>query len=232
MDFSSLRGKVVVIIGASRGIGRATANLLAPYDVKLVLGARNVEHIDIDNALLLPVDVTDEQSVEMFLSKTRDHYSQIDVLINSAGIGMFDSLLESNTADFDRMIAVNLRGTYLACKHFGKVMKDQQKGQIINLVSIAGQIALPSNGGYTASKFGVMGLSKVLQAELRSEGVQVTSVLPGAVDSPFWNDTEMDVDTSNMIPVDSIAEYLLFLIRQPRHSVVDEMTIMPPGGIL
>lgn len=236
MDYSQIKGKVIVITGASRGIGRATANLLEKWDAKLVLGSRNITNLEMnlnsENVLTLQVDVRDEESVKHFVDKSIQVFGHVDVLINAAGIGMFASVLDSDTKDFDDMVAVNLRGTYLSCKYVGRQMKKQQDGQILNLVSIAGTTALAGGGGYSASKFGVMGLTKVLQAELRGEGIRITSVMPGAVDSTFWDDIELKPDRNKMVPVQSVAEHLAFLLCQSKRSVVDEITIMPPDGIL
>lgn len=236
MDLSPLKGKVIVITGASRGIGKATADILAKWNINLVLGARSINQLKTefhgDYVLLVPLDVTEEQSVQELVDLTIEKFGRIDVLINSAGTGTFANILDLETRDFDDMIAVNLRGTFLTCKYVGRVMKEQQDGQILNLVSVAGTTALPGNGGYSASKFGVQGLTKVLQAELRREGVRITAVIPGAIDSPFWDDSNFKLDKANMIPLTSIAEYLAFLLCQPKQSVVDEITIMPPNGIL
>src|SRR5690606_296539 len=147
-----------------------------------------------ENVLELPLDVTNEESVKSFYDKAIKHFGTVDVLINSAGVGVFESIIDSSTEDFDRMIEVNLRGTYLTCKYFGKHMDDNKSGHILNLVSIAGTTALQGCGGYSASKFGVMGLTKVLQAELRGKGVQVTSVVPGSVSSSFWDQIEPKPD--------------------------------------
>ncbi|WP_156291252.1 SDR family oxidoreductase [Oceanobacillus salinisoli] len=236
LNLSQLKNKVIVITGASRGIGKATAEALHKWDVKLVLGARSVKKLsnefNSENVLLIPLDVRDENSVQQFTEKAKEKFGRVDVLINTAGVGTFDSVLESKTEDFDDMLAVNLRGTYLTCKYFGRMMKEQQDGQILNFVSIAGTTALPGNGGYSASKFGVYGLTKVLQAELRREGIRITSVLPGSIDNSFWDDKDFDLDKSNMIPQDSIVEHISYLLCQPKNSVVDEITIMPPYGIL
>lgn len=227
-----LKGKTIVITGSSKGIGKEVASLIKQNGGNLVLGSRGNSEKVYENVLELSLDVTDEESVKTFYEHSIQKFGSIDVLINSAGVGVFTSLINSSTEDFDRMIAVNLRGTYLTCKYFGKHMAEKGNGQILNLVSIAGTTALPGCGGYSASKFGVMGLSKVLQAELRQKGVQVTSILPGAVSSSFWDTIEPTPDLSNMIPVETLAKHILFLINQPPGAYVDEMTIMPPLGIL
>lgn len=227
-----IKGKTIVITGSSKGIGKEVANLLKQKGANLLLGSRsNSESIE-DDVLKLQLDVMNEESVKRFFEKAVLHFGKIDVLINSAGFGKFENVLDSSTDDFDQMISVNLRGTYLICKYFGKQMVEQGNGHILNLVSIAGTTALPGCGGYSASKFGVLGLTKVLQAELRAKGVQVTSVLPGAVSSSFWDSIEPKPDLSNMIPPETVAKHLLYLIEQSTGAFVDEITIMPPLGVL
>lgn len=231
-NIEHLKGKSIAITGSSKGIGKETAELLKALDANLVLGSRSNTEAFHENVLELSLDVTNEQSVKEFYEKAVSHFGTIDVLINSAGLGMFTNIADSSTDDFDQMIAVNLRGTYLTCKYFGKHMAEQGNGQILNLVSIAGTTALPGCGGYSASKFGALGLTKVLQAELRHKGVQVTAVLPGSVSSSFWANIESKPDMANMIPTETVAKHLLYLINQPYGAFIDEITIMPPLGIL
>ena len=227
-----LKGKTVAITGSSRGIGKAAAEIIKQSGGNLVLGSRSNQEILHENVLELDLDVTNEDSVRQFYQKSVEQFGTVDVLINSAGVGVFSNLIDSSTEDFDQMISVNLRGTYLTCKYFGEHMAKNHAGQILNLVSIAGNTALPGCGGYSASKFGVMGLTKVLQAELRGRGVQVTAVIPGSVQSSFWNEINPKPDMSDMIPVESMARHLLYLIHQPPGAFIDEITIMPPLGIL
>ncbi|MGZ0052242.1 SDR family oxidoreductase [Brevibacillus gelatini] len=238
IDFRQLNGKTIAITGASKGIGKATAMLLDQLGANLVLGARNETELKAmasqmsTNPLVMSLDVTDESSVRRFADQAVFRYGKVDALINCAGVCVFHSSLTMDTEDFDRMIAVNLRGTFLSCKHFGQHMVQNHKGRMINVVSIAGTTALPGCGGYSASKFGVLGLTKVLQAELRGQGVQVTAVLPGAVHTPLWDSIEPKPDTSQMIPVDSLAKHIVYLLCQPDGAAIDEITIMPPLGIL
>lgn len=231
-EIQQLKGKTIVVIGASKGIGREVALQAKHLGANLVLGSRSQSNLSGNHILELPLDVRDEQSVQTFYEKAMQTFGNVDVLINSAGVGTFTSILESSTEDFDQMLAVNLRGAYLTCKYFGKQMVEQGNGQIINLVSIAGTTALPGNGGYSASKFGLLGFTRVLQAELRAKGVQVTSVIPGAVSSGFWDQINPKPDMDNMIPVETVAQHIMHLITQPTGAFVDEITIMPPLGIL
>jgi 3-oxoacyl-[acyl-carrier protein] reductase len=239
IDYAQLRGKTVAITGASRGIGRETARLLSKLGVYLVLGSRSIEDLKVletelssENLMTIPLDVTDENSVSSFCDHAIERFGKVDCLIHCAGTGIFKSVLELSADEFDLMISVNLRGTFLCSKYFGSHMLQQKNGVIINLVSIAGTTALPGCGGYSASKFGTLGLTKVLQAELRSSGIQVTAVLPGAVDTPFWDTIQNPPNRSSMIPADVLAQHLVYLLCLPKGSVVDELTIMPPLGVL
>ncbi|MFB5191911.1 SDR family oxidoreductase [Alicyclobacillus fastidiosus] len=241
IQFDSFKGKNIAISGASRGIGRETSKLLGSLGANLILGSRNeaeLKEVAVQveqaggHALPVHLDVTDEISVRDFSDAARREFGRVDTLINSAGTGRFSSVLDLSSEDFDQMISVNLKGTFLCCKYFGKQMVKQGFGHILNIVSIAGVVALPGGGGYSASKFGILGLSRVLQTELRSQGVQVTSVLPGAVNSTFWADIDPKPDLSSMIPLATLARHIVYLLSSHDGAFVDEMTIMPPLGIL
>jgi 3-oxoacyl-[acyl-carrier protein] reductase len=237
-DTKVLKGKNIAITGASKGIGREVAILLNNLGANLLLGSR--EEFEVSrliselgvNAFGIGLDVTDEDSVSDFTKWGIKALGEIDVLINCAGYGSFGSILDLPVEEFDRMINVNLRGAFLTSKYFGKHMVSKGSGRIINLVSIAGREAISGCSGYSASKFGVFGLSKVMQVELRSKGVYVTSVLPGAVNSSFWDSMEFTPDKSKMIPTDVIAKHIVSLLCQPEGAVVEEVVITPPLGVL
>jgi 3-oxoacyl-[acyl-carrier protein] reductase len=238
IDFGQLKGKTIAITGATQGIGQETARLLDELGANLVLGARSESNLHAFakqlkmNPLTLALDVSEEDSVREFVRQAVDRFGKIDALINSAGSGVFDSLLTLSSEDFDRMIAVNLKGTFLCCKYFGQHMVQNGEGKILNIVSIAGTTALPGCGGYSASKFGVLGMTRVLQAELRSKGIQVTAVLPGSVATPFWDKIDPKPDLAKMIPAAALAKHLVYLLVQSEGFFVDEITVMPPLGIL
>ncbi|WP_284036407.1 SDR family oxidoreductase [Neobacillus sp. 114] len=235
----TLRDKNIAITGATRGIGRASAALLSCLGANLLIGARNTEELREFSESMLPnkvvaqyLDVEDENSIKDFLNRGISSFGKIDALINCAGYGNFNSFLDLSTEDFDRMIAINLRGTFLTSKHFAKHMVENKSGQIININSIAGTTALEGCSGYSASKFGLLGLSRVMQQELRSKGVYVTSILPGSVKTSFWDHIPQHPDFNQMIPQETIARHIVSILCQPDGAVVDEVTIMPPLGIL
>ncbi|PYE48832.1 SDR family oxidoreductase [Paenibacillus barcinonensis] len=235
---SCFKGKVIAVTGASRGIGRETSLLLSQLGASLIVGSRSKQELDTlgkqlkGPMLSLQLDVTEESSVERFVEAGTAHFGSIDAVVHCAGLGTFAPLLETSTEDFDRMIAVNLRGSFLVNRTFGKHMADKGSGKIVNLISIAGKAALPGCGGYSASKYGLLGLSRVLQAELRGKGVEIISVLPGATVTPFWDGMESTPDLTGMIPVESLARHIVYLLTQQKGAYIDEITIMPVLGIL
>ncbi|WP_206919718.1 SDR family oxidoreductase [Alicyclobacillus suci] len=241
IHFDSFEGRTIAITGASRGIGRETAKWLGTLGANVALGARTEDELDEiatlveqsgGHALPMYLDVTDEQSVLQFRDACVEQFGRVDGLVNSAGVGTFAPVLELSTDAFEEMLSVNVKGTFLCAKYFAQQMVQQRSGHIVNISSIAGTVALPGGGGYSASKFGVIGLSRVLQVELRRSGVQVTSVLPGAVNSSFWDSLQDKPDMASMIPLSTLARHIIYLLSEQEGAFVDEVTIMPPFGIL
>jgi 3-oxoacyl-[acyl-carrier protein] reductase len=214
---------------------------LAHAGASVVLAARtqqNLEAVAQDitrnggTALVVPTDVRDEPQVERLVTTTHTRFGHVDILVTSAGGATFGPLTESRTEDWDAMININLRGTYLCCKHVLSVMLPQGRGHILNILSIASRTILPSSAGYTASKFGALGFTKVMAAEVRMHGIKVTAVIPGAVDTPLWEKSGGDLDRGKMLAPADIAVAMLGIITQPPNIYTDEIVLMPPLGIL
>jgi len=238
---SNLRNQVAIITGASSGIGRAVAFALAASGVSVSLAARSKQNLEIvahdlttrgGQALTIPTDVSNEAQVENLITQTYTQFGRLDILITSAGGASFGPIIESRTEDWDTMMNINLRGTYLCCKYALKVMIPQARGHILNVLSIASQAILPGSTGYTASKFGALGLTKVIAAEVRSLGIKVTAVIPGAVDTPLWDGSGSTLDRSKMLSPTDVADAMLHIIAQPPTIHTDEIVLMPPLGIL
>ncbi len=187
-----MKGTVVVVTGASRGIGRATSVLLAEKGAKLVLTSRDRSSLEklqdsIDaicsDSFVVPTDVRIEKDVKSLVTEILGKFGRIDALINNAGVGVFGPILQTNMADWERVIDTNLKGVYLCTRHFLPVMIKQGCGHIINVASQAGLYGLPRLAIYCASKFGVVGFSKALRRELAGSGVEVSYICPGYTDT-------------------------------------------------
>ena len=236
-----LKDKVAIITGASRGIGRATALTFAQADAKVVLAARtqqdlatvaNLVGADGGEALVVPTDVTRTEAVETLVNRTLEAYGQIDILVNNAGIGVFETIADSDPEVWTKVVASNLKSTYLCSKYVLPSMLARQSGLIINVLSIAAKVAFPASSAYCAAKAGALAFTKVLAEEVRSENIRVTAVSPGSVDTPFWKEIDRHPDLNLMLKPEQVAETILFVATQPAGIVTDEIVVTPPLGIL
>lgn len=230
---TDLAGKLAVVTGAGRGIGRAIALALAQQGAHVLLAARTAQQIESlaeqirargEDATAIPTDVADESSVQNLFAKVRQ-LGRLDILINSAGIGRFGPLQNFPTDDFDRVLAVNLRGTFLCCKEATRIMAEQKNGFIINISSVVGFKGYPNQAAYTASKHGVLGLTKSLAVEAQEHNVRVSAILPGGVDTELVSQARPDLDRSILMQPEDIAQAVLFLLSLSDRAHVDQIYI-------
>jgi NADP-dependent 3-hydroxy acid dehydrogenase YdfG len=232
---------VVLITGASQGIGAAIARVFAREipGVRLALVARSARNLGATaractrlgaSAEPFTCDVADEASVAAMAAAVRKRFGVVDVLINNAGKFTAAPFTKMRTADFDRMIAVNLRSVFLVSRAFVPAMARRRRGDVFNMSSIAGLIAYPGGAGYSAAKFGVTGLSQVMRAELKDRGVRVCCVYPGATFSPSWQGS--GVPAARMMPAADVARAFLDVYRLSRRTVVEEIVLRPQQGDL
>jgi NADP-dependent 3-hydroxy acid dehydrogenase YdfG len=232
---------VVLITGASQGIGAAIAVVFAREipGVRLALVARNERNLATvakacaklgATAEIFRCDVSDEASVAAMAAAVAKKFRGVDVLINNAGKFTGAPFVELSVADFDRMISANLRSVFLVSRAFVPAMIARGCGDIFNMSSIAGLIAYPGGAGYTSAKFGVTGLSKVMRAELRDKGVRVCCVHPGATVSPSWAGS--GVAPARLMPAEDVARAFLDVYRLSRRTVVEEIVLRPQLGDL
>lgn len=185
---------VVVITGASSGVGEALALGLAERKVRLSLAARREKRLKEvaekvkergGQVVTVPTDVTHREEVNQLIHKTLEHWGYIDVLVNNAGKGLMASLEDLESSDVKEMIALNLYGPLYGVQAVLKHMKERKKGHIINIGSLGGKVGLPFNAAYSMSKFALVGLHRVLRAELYGTGVTASIVLPGRIMTSF-----------------------------------------------
>ncbi len=188
-----LKDKIALITGASRGIGREIALLFAKEGAQTVLGARNLAALEplrdeikaqgFREPLLAQVDVSKEDSVEHFLDAALDKYERVDILVNNAGVTRDGLMLRMSEADWDEVLDTNLKGTFFAMKAAAKVMIRQRQGRIINMASVVGLIGNPGQANYSASKAGIIALTKSAAKELASRNVLINAIAPGFIDT-------------------------------------------------
>ena len=238
---NSIEGKVVVITGASSGLGEAAARHLARHGAKLVLGARRIERLQalakdlsLGNDVAVQTDVTQYAQVRRLVDHAVQSHGRIDVLINNAGL-MPQSLLErGRVEDWDRTIDVNLKGVLYGIAAALPYMKVQQSGHIINVSSVAGHKVAPGGAVYSATKHAVRVISEGLRQEVKPYNIRTTVISPGAVATELPNSiTDPEVAErirkvyAIAVPADSFANMVVFAMSQPEDVDVNEILYRP-----
>jgi 3-oxoacyl-[acyl-carrier protein] reductase len=163
-------------------------------------------------------------------SLVRETYGHLDILINNAGIGRYGAVADFNSEDFDRVISVNLRGTFLCCREAMRLMIPDTRGYIINIASVVGFKGYVNQAVYTASKHGVMGLTKTLAAEAQEHGIRVSAVLPGGVDTEMVRKARPDLDPNILLRPEDVAQTVEYLLSLSDHAAVDQIYIRRASG--
>ncbi|WP_274652616.1 SDR family NAD(P)-dependent oxidoreductase [Paenibacillus humicola] len=188
-----MKGKIVLITGASSGIGAETAKLLAERGAVPVLTGRDERRLESSaNAIGGPcrryrLDVTDDGDVDRVVRLAFDEFGRIDVLVNNAGFGVFERFEDAPLLHFSEMMDTNYMGIVRCAKAVLPLMRQQGDGHIVNVISLAGKIATPKSAGYAASKHAALGLTNAMRMELAPYGIAVSAVNPGPVDTPFFD---------------------------------------------
>ncbi len=229
-----------LITGASSGIGRATAIALAKSGYNLLLVARSQDKLDAAatgvkalgvSAQTLSLDLLKLEEIQPKL-KAFIGDGKLDLLINNAGIGYTGNLADMPLADWLQVMNLNVISVFQCVQAVLPQMRDQGSGKIINIASIAAHSNFPNWGAYCASKAALLSLSKVLSMEESGNGIQVSVVSPGSVNTELW-DTETvdaDFDRSAMLKPEMVAQAILNVVQVPQGSVVEEIIVMPSGG--
>jgi 3-oxoacyl-[acyl-carrier protein] reductase len=225
-----LTGKLAVVTGGSSGIGAACARAFADDGATVVAAARRFSRGTVAPApgqvAQAHLDVTDEEAVEAFIGAL----PSLDVLVCSHGSGTFAPIVDSSAAALREMLDVHITGTFLCARAALRRMLRQRRGHIVIVGSHAAHHAFQECGGYTAAKAGQLGLARVLAAEARPFDVRVTALLPGATDTPIWDDRP-GFDRSKMMKPEALAGFLIAIVSRPEIAV-DEVVVTPPAGVL
>ena len=231
-----LKDKVAIVTGGTRGIGRAIGEALVREGVNVCVSARSQAEIDdavrelttlnLGRVTGVVCDVRDEAQVESLFERTAAEFGGLDFLINNAGIGIFASVEEMSTEDFRAVLETNLFGVFYCAHEAIPLMKRRGGGYIINISSLAGANPHPRMAAYNASKFGLNGFSEALMQEVRHDGIKVSYIMPGSVNTEFGGDTPSDQNAWQLQPPD-IARVVIELLRQDDRALSSRVEIRP-----
>jgi short-subunit dehydrogenase len=230
-----------LITGASSGIGRATAIAFAQAGYPLALVARDTAKLASVaaevaafgvEAQVYPIDLADIDQVKTRVAAIAAACEPLQILVNNAGMGYTGALADMPLSAWQQVLNLNLTSVWQCIQAVLPTMRQQQRGTIINVASIAGYQVFPDWGAYCVSKFGLVALSKTLAAEERDHGIRVVTISPGAVNTPIWDtDTvQSEFDRSQMLTPDLVAQSILYTVQLPERAVVETLTLLPNAG--
>lgn len=228
----SLKGKVALITGAGKGIGKSTAIALANEGVHLGLVARTAADLEALRALLsntgvqvaiATADVADRESVEKAVAQIQQELGKIDILINNAGVGKFGGFMDLSPEDWENIVRVNLFGTYYATRAVLPSMIERKTGDIINISSTAGLRGAAVTSAYSASKFAVMGMTESLMHEVRKHNIRVTALTPSTVATDMAKSLNLtDGNPDKVMQPEDIAEIIVSQLKLNRRIFIKE----------
>lgn len=229
---TDLTNQVAIVTGASRGIGRAIATLLALQGAKVVCVARSedelVEVAHKTNGLAVVADVCDERDAQHIVAETLSRFGRLDIVVCNAGVGSFNLLENFSAEEWDRMFDVNVKGTFLLCKAALPHLKEQHKGHIIGIASDVSKRTFAHGTAYGASKYAQHAVLDALRKEARPHGIKVSVIYPGLVDT-YFNESRPgapDKEKTHLQPLD-VAQAVRYVLEAPAHVVVDELMLHP-----
>ena len=231
-----LSGKVAIVTGGTKGIGRATAEVLITAGVNVSICARREEELhevvsDLNQigesgATGTVCDVRNYDDVTALFDHTVETFGGIDILVNNAGVGIFATVEEMTPEDFRAVLETNVFGVFYCCHQAIPLMRERGGGYIINISSLAGANPHPRMAAYNASKFGLNGFSEALMQEVRHDGIKVSYIMPGSVNTEFGGDTP-DPSKSWQLQPHDIAKTVLDLLRYDDRSLASRVEIRP-----
>jgi 3-oxoacyl-[acyl-carrier protein] reductase len=232
----NIEGKVAVVTGGTKGIGRAIADHLVKAGAIVYLSARNASEIEATVSQLNAAgagraaggvcDVQDYKQLKLIFEDVISRFGRLDILVNNAGVGIFGSVENMSPKDFEEVLRTNLFGVFYCCHEAIPLMKRGGGGYIVNISSLAGANPHPNMAAYNASKFGLNGFSEALMQEIRHDGIKVSYIMPGSVNTAFGGDSPNEEKAWQLTPND-IARIVIDLLTHDKHSLVSRVDVRP-----
>lgn len=232
--WTAVKGKVALVTGATRGIGRAIAKLLAEKGLRLAITGRDEDRLrkvtqEIESlgteVLAIPGDLSRVEVPEYIVQKTVEHFGGLDVLINNAGVALSKPVMETTAEEWDFQMAVNARAPFLLCKAAIPYLRRSEVPTIVNIASVVAYKGYVNQGAYTASKHALLGFTKVLSRELHREGIRVHVISPGGVATDLIGSMRPDIPPETLIQPEEIAGIVWFLLANRGNAVIDEVNV-------
>ena len=230
----SVKGKIVLVAGATGGIGSQTVKLLVGSGAIVYITGRNLAKLNqlaeacrISSDHVFQMDIADEVSVNRVIDNILAQSPVIDILVNATGMGIIKPMENLSSDDFQKTIQTNLMGAFYLVKAVLPSMKIQKKGLIINIPGILGKVPMAGAAAYSASKYGLVGMMQSIREEIKRTEIRITNLFLGGVDSPFWDTIDLRVQKEKMIQAEEAAKAIWFLCQQPVSGVVSEMVLQP-----
>lgn len=232
-----------LITGASSGIGKATALAFASAGIHVALVSRSRSSLEPVaqaareagvKAEAYVLDLAAVEQVKDGIQAISTQFGPIDILVNNAGMGYTNTVMETSLADWQQVMNLNLTSVFQCIQGILPSMREQGRGIIINVASVAGQHPFPGWGAYNVSKAALIALSKTTSAEERGRGIRVVTICPGAVNTPLWDTqtVQVDLNRSAMLTPEIVAQSILHMALVPEQAVIEELTLMPGAGTL
>ncbi|HMA82498.1 MAG TPA: SDR family oxidoreductase [Candidatus Binatia bacterium] len=230
-----LAGKVALVTGAGRGIGKAVARSLARAGCHVILSSRTfaqIEEVEREirreggSATVVGADLTDDDAIAYLVDESRRACGAVDILVNNAGWGKRATVVKARIEDWDQTFRLNLRAPMILAQRFLPAMIEKGEGAVINVGSVSGKSGEANGAAYSASKFGLIGFTQSLYEEVREHGIKVAVILPGFVDTPMIPPVK-HLDRSKMIQADDVAQSVLYILNSPPTACPVEITIRP-----
>lgn len=245
---TSLQGKVAIVTGAGRGLGRAMAGVLAEAGARVTVAARTATELDSfvseqaeagREAMACPTDITDAAAVDRMVDATVDQFGHVDILVNNSGIVATTPLLDQEPAEWDRVVATNLRGVYLATRAVGKHLVAQKSGKVVNIASNFALQGVANHAAYSSSKAAVIAFTKSMAIEWARDGIQVNAIAPGYFATDLNSELRADgealervvraIPARRMGEVHEIKPWLLLLAGQESDFMTGEHLVLDGG---
>lgn len=229
-----LTGKVAIVTGAGRGIGRAICVALSRESATIVLASRSQQHLRQvakmvieagGKASIVPTELTEEQSIKNLVRETAEQFGRLDILVNNAGITHSALLEDTATEDWERLMRVNARAPFILCREALPLLRKSERAYIINISSVVGVKGYPQQSAYTSSKHALRGMSISLAEELRGTNIRVHVLCPGGVATDMVARVRPDIAKDELIGPEEVAELVHYLVTHKGNAVVDELHI-------